>query len=85
MLCHFKPQQFTPTAPQNQERKQEIKSHGWYNAQINSGNRLSVISEKYLPALRRRGPTSHHIFRNRRLGDLETKHQKLAMDSRRTP
>src|SRR5690348_10595443 len=30
-------------------------------------------------------PTLHHVFRDRRLGDLKAKHQQLAMDPRRSP
>src|SRR5262249_46646065 len=35
-------------------------------------------------ALRRR-PVPHHVFRDRRLGDLKAKHQQLAMDPRCSP
>src|ERR1035437_977141 len=65
---------------QDQKRKQEIKGQRWYNAHIDSGDRLSVISKKCLPSLRRRILTTHHVFRDRRLGHLKAKHQKLAMD-----
>jgi hypothetical protein len=37
-----------------------------------------------LPALRGR-PTLHHVFRDRRLGDLKAEHQQLAMDPRCSP
>ena len=47
---------------------------------LRGGDRLSVIFQKSLPSLRRRILTTHHVFRDRRLGDLEAKHQKLAMD-----
>jgi hypothetical protein len=49
-------------------------------AHINGGNRFSVISQKSLPGLRWSCPTSHHVFRDRRLGDREPEHQELAMD-----
>src|SRR5262249_36383373 len=45
---------------------------------------MRVVPEECLPALRRR-PTLHHVFRDRRLGDLKAKHQQLAMDPRRSP
>src|SRR5208282_2317174 len=38
-----------------------------------------------LPGLRRRLRSSRHIFRDRRLSHLKAKHQKLAMDPRRSP
>ena len=70
---------------QDQKRKQEIKGDRWHNAHINSSNRLSVISQKSLPSLRRRILITHHVFRDRRLGDLEAKHQQFAMDPGRAP
>jgi hypothetical protein len=45
---------------------------------------MRVVAEECLPALRRR-PTPHHVFRDRRLGDLKAEHQQLAMDPRRSP
>jgi hypothetical protein len=80
MPCHLEPQQLSPAVTQNQERKQEIKGQRRHNAHIDGGNRLSVISQKRLPGLRRRLRRSRHIFRDRRLGHLKAKHQKLAMD-----
>src|SRR5450759_2278252 len=70
---------------QNQERKQEIKGQRWYNVHIDGGNRLSMISQKRLPGLRQRLRSSRHIFRDRRLGHLKTKHQKLAVDPGSAP
>jgi len=80
MPCHLEPQQLSPAVTQDQERKQEIKVQRRHNAHIDSGNRLSVISQKRLPGLRRQLRRSRHIFRDRRLGHLKAKHQKLAMD-----
>jgi hypothetical protein len=74
-----------PPVAQNQERKQEIKGQRRYNAHIDSGDRLSVILQKSLPSLRRRILATHHVFRDRRLGNLEAKHQKLTMDPGCTP
>jgi hypothetical protein len=42
--------------------------------------RLSVISQKRLPGLRRQLRRSRHIFRDCRLGNFEPEHQQLAMD-----
>src|SRR4029453_11980283 len=85
MPCPLEPQQLSPTVPQNQEGKQEIKGQRRHNAHIDGGNGLSVISKKGLPGLRRRLWRSHHVFRNRRLGDFEPEHQKLTMDPRCAP
>src|ERR1035437_3484617 len=80
MPGHVEPEQLSPPMAQDQNRKQEIKSQCRYNAHIDSGDRLSVILQKSLPSLRRRILTTHHVFRDCRLGDLKAKHQKLAMD-----
>src|SRR6478736_3939312 len=47
---------------------------------IDGSNRLSVISQKSLPGLRRQLRRSRHIFRDRGLSHLKAKHQKLAMN-----
>jgi hypothetical protein len=44
-----------------------------------------VISQKSLPGLRWRVANSHHVFRDRRLGDFEPEHQQFAMDPGRAP
>ena len=77
MPCHLEPQQLSPAVTQNQERKPRDQRSA--SAQ-DGGNRLSVISQKRLPGLRRRLRRSRHIFRDRRLGHLKAKHQRLAMD-----
>jgi len=43
------------------------------------GDRLRVVSKECLPALRRRRPTPHHVFGDRRLGNLKPQHQQFAM------
>src|SRR6266508_47761 len=85
MPRHLEPQQLSPAVIQNQERKQAIKGQRRHNAHIDGGNRLNVISQKRLPGLRRQLRRSCHVFRDRRLGHLKAKHQKLAMDPRRAP
>jgi hypothetical protein len=63
---------------QDQKRKQDIKGQRRNDAHIDGGDRLSVISNKCLPGLRRRLRRSHQVFRDRRLGDFEPERQKLA-------
>jgi len=65
---------------QDQEHEQEIKGQRRHNAHIDGSNRLSVISQKSLPGLRRQLRRSRHIFRNPGLSHLKAKHQKLAMN-----
>jgi hypothetical protein len=50
-----------------------------------TGRKSPSFLQKCLPGLRRRVRRSRHIFRDRRLGNLEAKHQKLAMDPGRAP
>src|SRR5262245_7094719 len=45
---------------------------------------MRVVAEECLPTLRRRS-TLHHVFRDRRLGDLKAEHQQLSMDPRCSP
>src|SRR5437588_7485461 len=80
MSCYLEPQQLSPAVAQNEKRKQALKCQCWNHAQINGGDRLHVVSKECLPALRRRRPTPHHVFGDRRLGDLKAKHQEFAMD-----
>ena len=81
MPCYLEPQQLPPVVAQNQKCKQAIKSQCRNNAQIDGRDCLSVVSKKRLPGLRRRLPTSHHVFGDRRLSNLEPEHQERAMDS----
>src|SRR5262249_13217001 len=60
------------------------ESQGRHHKQINGRDRLRVVAEECLPGLRRR-PTPHHVFRDRRLGDLKAEHQQLAVDPRCSP
>jgi hypothetical protein len=65
--------------------KQALKRDGWNHAHVDGSDCLSVITQKCLPGLRGRFPTSHHVFGDRGLGHIEPKHQQFAMDPGRTP
>jgi hypothetical protein len=69
----------------DREGKQEINGQRRHNALIDGSNRLGVIPQKCLPGLRWWPRWPHHMFRDRRLGELKAKHEKLAVDPRRTP
>src|SRR5262249_17739405 len=84
MACHLEPQQLPPAVAQHQKREQSLKGQGRNHKQINGRGCLRVVAEECLPTLRRRS-TLHHVFRDRRLGDLKAEHQQLAMDPRRSP
>jgi hypothetical protein len=64
---------------QNQKREQSLEGQGRNHTQIDGGDRLRVVSKECLPALRRRRPTPHHVFGDRRLGDLEPQHRRHRM------
>jgi len=55
------------------------------DAHINSSGHLHAVSKKRPPGLRRRPPTLHHVFGDRRLGDFEPEHQQFAMDPGHNP
>src|SRR5262245_41547517 len=84
MARHLEPQHLPPAVAQHQKREQSLKRQGRNHKQVNGRDRLRVVAEECLPTLRRRS-TPHHVFRDRRLGDLKAEHQQLAMDSRCSP
>ena len=85
MPRNLKPQQPSPAVSEHQEGKQAIEGHRRDNAHIDCCNRLGVVAQKGLPALRWRFSASRHVLRNRRLGHLKTQHQQFAMDAWRAP
>jgi hypothetical protein len=84
VACHLEPQQLPSAEAEHQKRKQSLKHQGQNHKQVNGRDRMRVVAEECLPALRRRS-TLHHVFRDHRLGDLKAEHQQLAMDPRRSP
>ena len=81
----LEPQQLSSAMAKDQKRKQKIKGQRRNDTQINCGDCFSVISKKCRPALRRWLRRSNHVFRDRRLSNFESEHQKLAMDPRCAP
>src|SRR5262245_14821559 len=84
MARHLEPQQLPSAVAQHQKREQSLKRQGRNHKQVNGRDRMRVVAEECLPALRRRSAL-HHVFRHRRLGNLKAEHQQLAMDPRRSP
>ena len=66
--------------PRTMNTNKRSKASVQNNTQINSGYRVCIISQKCLPILRRWLTASTHVFRDRRLSDLEPEHQKLTVD-----
>jgi hypothetical protein len=52
MARYLKPQQLSPAMTYDQERKQPFKRHRRDHAQIDRGDRIGVVAQKRLPALR---------------------------------
>ena len=80
MSRDLKPQQLSPAVAQDQKREQSLKGQRRDHAHINSSDHFHVVSKKRPPGLRRRPPTPHQVFGDRRLGDFEPQHQQFAMD-----
>jgi hypothetical protein len=53
MLRHLEPQRSPPAVVQDRKREQSLKGQGRNYIQINGGDRLRVVSQECLPALRR--------------------------------
>src|SRR5262245_61579062 len=79
MARPLEPQQLPQAVAEHQKCEQSLKGQDRHNTQIDRGDRLRVVAKERFPALRRRAAL-HHVFRYRRLGDLEAKHQQFAMD-----
>jgi hypothetical protein len=77
--------QLSPAVAQDQKREQSLKGQRRDHTHINSSDHLRVVSNKRPPGLRRRPPTPHQVFGDRRLGDFEPQHLQFAMDPGRTP
>jgi hypothetical protein len=67
---------------QNMEETEADRRH---HEQIHRGDGGGVVAQKGLPALARRSPTSRHVLRHCRLGDLDAELEQLAMNARRAP
>jgi hypothetical protein len=71
----------------DEETVEYAEGDGWHSEEVHRRNRFSVIAEKRAPPF---GPfrisrRASHPAGDGSLGNIESKHQKLAMDSRRTP
>ncbi len=56
-----------------------------YCEEINRGQTVSIVFQKYSPCLRRRFSPMHHILRDRSLRDINAKFEQFLVDSRRAP
>src|SRR5258708_767300 len=87
MLCDIEVQD-TPTIVTDDEKAIERAEGDRRNREeVHRGNRFPVITEKGKPALDwlRISRCPFHPTRDRSLRDIKTEHEKLAMDTRRSP
>jgi len=64
---------------------EEAETDRRHHEQIHRSDTGGVVAQKGLPALVRRLVSSRHVLGYRRLGDLDTKLEQLAMNARRAP
>ena len=87
MLCDIELQDATTIVTDDKKTIEHTERDRWHSEEVHRGNRFPVIAEKGKPALGRlrilRCP--FHPTRDRSLRDLETEHEKLAMDAWRSP
>ncbi len=87
MLCDIEVQDATAIVTDDKKAIEHPERDRWHGEEVHRGNRFPVITEKGKPARGRlrisRCP--FHPTRDRSLRDLETEHEKLAMDAWRSP
>src|SRR6267154_3803097 len=87
MLCDIEVQDATTIVTDDKKTIQHAEGDRRNSKEVHRGNRFPVIAEKGKPARGRlrisRCP--FHPTRDRSLRDLETEHEKLAMDAWRCP
>jgi hypothetical protein len=71
--------------PKHHKRKQPLEGDGRDHKKINRCDPVRVVTKKSLPSLRRPTSPRHHVFRDRRLGNIDAEFQQLTVDPGRTP
>ena len=71
---------------ENDEYVQRHESNSWYNHEVDGDRFGHVVLNERAPSLRRRARSkSFKVTRYCRLGELDSQHEQLAMDSWRAP
>src|ERR1700674_4796514 len=71
MRCDAKPQNMSPTVPQDQEPIQQAKRHCRHDEHIHRSDPISVIAEECPPALGRRVSSPDHVLGHAGLSDTD--------------
>src|SRR5437660_1772445 len=85
MGCDVDPDKVSAGQPNDDKGIEQIEANARNNEQVHGGDVRRVIAQECPPGLRWRSSVSHHVLRDRRLGDLEPKLQQFAMNSRSAP
>src|SRR6185437_15697729 len=75
----------TPVVRENHEDEEDAEEDGGNHEEIRRDKLLCVVFEECAPRLRRRFPTTRHIFSDCRLRQVEAQLQEFSMDLRSTP
>ena len=70
---------------QNDRHVKQPKRHRCHNEHINRGNAGGVVEQKAAPGRRGCTSSSHHVFGDRSLVDLDAEPEQFTMDPRRAP
>src|SRR5258707_13470728 len=62
---------------------EEAEADRRHHEQIHRGDAGGMVAQEGLPALARRAPTSPHVLRHCRLGDLDAQLEQLALNPQR--
>ena len=74
-----------PVMSQDQEDKEDLISHGWYDEEVDGRDVSDVILQEAPPCLRRWPPVTHHVLGDRGPGQCDPDLLQLADDVRCTP
>ena len=69
---------------QNDHHVEQPKRRGRHNEHIDRSDALGVIPQEGPPVLRRRSSSSHHVFGDCSLADLDAELEQLAIDPLRS-
>src|ERR1700686_1728513 len=87
MLGDVEVQNASTTMSDDKEAIEHAESNRWHGEEVHRRDAFPVISRKGEPLFGwfRVSRCSFHPARNRSFRDIETKHEKLAVDARRAP
>src|ERR1700681_4652360 len=69
----------------HQEPEELLKRHRGDHKEINRRDPLRMVAKEGFPGLQRPTLPRHHVFRHRRLGNLDAELEQLTMDLGRSP